>query len=472
LASLTMGKNKNGVQYCIIRISCKDSNGEYKQYNKRILNKDNIPISKFRKECELISLTFEEDVHKNIELELDASNRILTFPELMDEYIEKIGSKLSISYLVRANDVKKRFYPYLKENHLYNKPINLLTVRDIQKFLDSFTTYIAGDGTVKLIRPLPEIVNFRELHRQEIIPRDTSYYMNNRGGRISRTTAVKICNLYHLDIDKYFANAGVEKRYSVTTVKGFRTIIRTIFGEAVRYGWIDRNPASFTKIITNGNNVVLRPIEEKEVFSLKECQEFLEALDRLDYDNINKKVCLKILLLTGIRQAEMAGLKWSDVDFDNGCIHVRRNRLHQSNKGYYEKEPKTRTSIRDIPLPQELLDDLDEYYGWFKLADPYFSKHLDNYYLASNVYREPVANQTIAKWLQQVEQKNGFKPVSCHGLRHTFCSILLSQNVPIQTVSKYMGHSDSTITLKVYSHFIPESKERIINAMNVILKKP
>ena len=64
------------------------------------------------------------------------------------------------------------------------------------------------------------------------------------------------------------------------------------------------------------------------------------------------------------------------------------------------------------------------------------------------------------------EKKNGFKHISCHGLRHTYCSILLSQNVPIQTVSRYMGHSDSTVTLQVYAHFIPDTQEKVIDALD------
>ena len=52
-----------------------------------------------------------------------------------------------------------------------------------------------------------------------------------------------------------------------------------------------------------------------------------------------------------------------------------------------------------------------------------------------------------------------------------YCSLLLSQNVPIQTVSKYMGHSDSTVTLEVYSHFIPDTQEKVVFALNNISKK-
>ncbi|HIZ73566.1 MAG TPA: tyrosine-type recombinase/integrase, partial [Candidatus Gallimonas intestinavium] len=58
------------------------------------------------------------------------------------------------------------------------------------------------------------------------------------------------------------------------------------------------------------------------------------------------------------------------------------------------------------------------------------------------------------------------RQITCHGLRHTYCSLLLAQNVPIQTVSKYMGHRDSTVTLKVYSHFIPDTQGIAVNALN------
>ncbi|HIR22645.1 MAG TPA: tyrosine-type recombinase/integrase [Candidatus Scatosoma pullicola] len=72
----------------------------------------------------------------------------------------------------------------------------------------------------------------------------------------------------------------------------------------------------------------------------------------------------------------------------------------------------------------------------------------------------------IGQWLTFYERKWDMKHVTCHGLRHTYCSLLLAQNVPIQTVSKYMGHSDSTVTLKVYSHFIPDTQGIAVNALN------
>ena len=80
----------------------------------------------------------------------------------------------------------------------------------------------------------------------------------------------------------------------------YRRILRTLFNEAVRYEWITKNPVCATKIGAGSSNTTLRAVPEKEVFSFKEAQEFLKMLNGLSDDIINQRVCLKILLYTGI----------------------------------------------------------------------------------------------------------------------------------------------------------------------------
>lgn len=172
------------------------------------------------------------------------------------------------------------------------------------------------------------------------------------------------------------------------------------------------------------------------------------------------------MLFTGVRTAELCGLRWSDVDLEKQVLHIRRNRLYSSRIGVYEKTPKTRTSLRDIPIPNAIIADLKEYMEWFRIADKDFDDKLDKYYVAVNVCREPIFPGSVSQYLKAYEQNWGIKRVTCHGLRHTYCSLLLSQNVPIQTVSRYMGHSDSTVTLKVYSHFIPDTQDIALQALD------
>ena len=84
---------------------------------------------------------------------------------------------------------------------------------------------------------------------------------------------------------------------------------------------------------------------------------------------------------------------------------------------------------------------------------------------------EPTKNSSYDTQMYKLCEKAGIRNISMHGLRHTYCSVLLTQSVPIQTVTKYLGHSESTVTLEVYSHFMPDTQERALNALDVITGK-
>lgn len=464
--------NKRGQLVGRIHVSTKDiDTGKNKVITKRIYNDKNLSDARFEKYLERLSLEFEFEVRQAYEENCKSvRNRVLTFSEISKEFVDNIRKNLSISYYERAKKTIKVFQDYLISVHLDKEPISEIKVRDVQLFLNSFQTYdTEPKGLVVLKRELPNSVNLRLLAREGIIDRCSSYELRKRHRRITTDKALKICKFCNLDFAQYFDKVNTIHNYSAETIRGYRRVLRTIFNEAVRYEWIIKNPVSQTKVGSGSGNTSLRPIHEKEVYSLIETQEFIKTLDNIDDEYINQKVVIKFMLLTGVRIGEMCGLKWSDIDFDNCMVHIRRNRLYNPEFGTYEKTPKTKTSMRDIPLTDDLIEDLKKYYNWFKLADSDFDNNLDKYYVAVNMYREPVGTATIGKWLGKIQNKYGFKHVACHGLRHTYCSLLLSQNVPIQTVSKYMGHSDSTITLKVYSHFIPDTQEKVVNALNNLL---
>jgi len=471
MAHIQYKENKRGVLVARIQVSGKiPGTGMPKIYVKTIKNDTGLTETKFKKFVNKTAFEFEDEV-ANIYKDNEKSTRlgILTFPKLAEEWLSTIDANLSHNYFLRASAVVKLFNDYLETVGLYNRPVTDIHVRDVQLFINSFSKgYVRGKHLVKLKKPLPARVNFRELDRLNIINRCSSYSMNNRDMAINIETAKAICSHYNIRLNSYFEDVSEVVKYSPETIKGYRRLLRTIFNEAVRYEWITKNPVCSTKIGATSGNVSLRAVDEKEVYSLKETQDFLKALDALPEEFINKKVPVKIMLLTGLRIGEVCGLKWSDVDFDKKVLHVRRNRLVSPIKGIYEKEPKTKTSKRTVPIPKALMDDLKEYWDWFEMADYDFAHKLDQYYLATTIYREPVYPHSIGNWLTNFQAKNGFKHVSCHGLRHTYCSILLAKNVPLQTVSRYMGHSDSSVTLQVYTHFIPDTQERAVDALDSI----
>ena len=471
MAYFKITPNKKGELQAKIQVSGKDlSTGKSKLFVKRVYNTDGLTEAKFRKQVEKLSIEFEEDVLKAYKEETTVlRSKVLTFSELMKEWQANIKANLSISYYLRAQEVGKKFNAFLVEQHLDDKPISVITVRDVQMFLNSFTQKgYQAIPTVKVKKDFPKTVNFRELAREHIITRCTSYGMRRKGNSIEKQRALAICEHCNIAFDEYFEEVPNEKKYAAETIKGYRRVLRTLFNEAVRYEWIVKNPVCSTKIGAGSSNTSLRAVPEKEVFSFAETREFIARLNELPPEDIYKKIPIKLMLLMGMRTAEVCGLRWGDIDFTKKVIHVKRNRLYTKEFGIYEKEPKTATSLRDIPMPDALIDDLIIYMEWFRQADERFDERLDEYYLAVNMYRLPIFPHSVGQYLKRYEKAWQMKEVTCHGLRHTYCSLLLSQNVPIQTVSKYMGHSDSTVTLKVYSHFIPDTQDTALNALNNI----
>ena len=471
MAYFKIEKNKRGELVAKIQASGKDpKTGESSVYSKRVYNEDGLSDAKFRRFVERAAREFEDEIRDAYESGCSqVRTRVPTFPELIAEWKESVKNTLSYSYYLRADDAEKKFNAYLKEQRLYKSPVSEIKVRDIQTFLNQYLTgTYEKTETSRIKKDFGPFVNLRALEREGIISRNASYNLRFKEANIHTATAERICERYGLDFDDYFERNVTVGQYSIETVKGLRRILRTVFNEALRYEWIQKNPVVGTKLNAGSSNVSLKPVKEKEVFSMSEAKEFIRRLDALPEDMNYRKIPLKFMLLTGVRIAEMNGLRWSDIDYENRVVHVRRNRLYAKALGYYEKDPKTKNSIRDIPLPDVLIKDLLEFEKWFRLADDDFDIKKDEYYVASNIYRQPVGESTITQWLKKYEKEWGTKDISCHGLRHTYCSLLLSQNVPIQTVSKYMGHSDSTITLKVYSHFIPDTASKALYVLDNI----
>ena len=464
--------NKKGVLQAKIQAYGLDPiTGKSKLYVKTIHNKDGLSEAKFKKYIAKAEIEFEESVKEQGKTSIAAQNNgVLTFSELIKEWREHVLKHHSKNYYHKIGETEKLFTQFLIENKLAFRPISEITVRHVQLFLNSFST---GESKptpyAKLTHPLPKRVNGRELIREKVINANSLHRLLHCGGGVRIETARKICEYCKIKFSEYFEQQYKVIQYSQETIKNHRRTLRTLFNEALRYDWIKKNPVCATKIGASNCNVSLKPVTEKEVFSIAETKQFLKLLDELPEDLIYRRVTLKFMLLTGIRTAELHGLRWSDIDLKKKVVHIRRNRLYTQGFGVYEKNTKSVTSNRDIPLADDLIADLKEYMAWFRLADDEFDKKLDQYYFSVNLYRNPESVSGTQQWLKRFEEKHGLRHVTPHGLRHTFCSILLANNVPIQTVSKYLGHADSTITLEVYSHFIPDTQEKVLSALGKLI---
>lgn len=174
------------------------------------------------------------------------------------------------------------------------------------------------------------------------------------------------------------------------------------------------------------------------------------------YRNHVFMLAIKISLFTGLRRSEICALRWMDVDFDAAEVSVSQSIGH-NNSEFYIKDPKSSSSRRTVPCPDELLQDLKRRklamkeecmaLGIQLTGEHYVIGGADGSFL-----KPPRINdqwRTLNKNFHLMGTQNA--PVSFHGLRHTFATKLIQSGQDVATVSAYMGHSKTSITLDRYA---------------------
>jgi integrase len=200
------------------------------------------------------------------------------------------------------------------------------------------------------------------------------------------------------------------------------------------------------------DRVVLPRAERKEVRAPDK-----QALSRLlaAVSGTNLFPLFVLAASTGCRRGELLALEWQDVDFQTGMITISKS-LEQTRSGLRVKSTKSGRARR-FPLPAVALRVLEEYRRNQSLEKcRQRSKAIDLVFSNSEGdYHKP---DQISSRVSEVTAKAGLRGTSLHSLRHGHASQLLSEGVPIPTVSKRLGHANPAITLKLYSHAL-ESDE-------------
>ena len=151
------------------------------------------------------------------------------------------------------------------------------------------------------------------------------------------------------------------------------------------------------------------------------------------------------------------------MDLKANKLHVRLNLVEDDKKtgGRQLRAPKSKKSRRTLDLPQELARELKVW----KLKCPPSQSNLVFATLEGKPLHRKGASQILDAAIAAAEVKR----LTLHKLRHTVASLLLARGVPIPKVSRLLGHRDSTITLKVYAHFVEDKKSDVQELASSIL---
>lgn len=290
----------------------------------------------------------------------------------------------------------------------------------LTRYLDDLETRGTAHGTV---------VRYRGILRN---------YLQPRLGRL------KLSVLQPQHVQSYQADL-LKRGFSASSVTLHRTLLGGALKQAVAFGLIPRNVVPLVK----------PPREDKEARGRTLTPEQARALlnvirgDRLEAFPL-------VLLTAGLRRGEALGLRWADLDLDgpNGpTLHVRQQLQWPDGKPTLVPL-KSRKGLRSIPLPSITVE---------ALRARRERQQIERAVVGEEAWRAqglvfnaedgaPLHRNTITKQFQARVRAAGIGRLRLHDLRHTYGSLLMSQGVPLKTISELMGHASIEITADIYLH--------------------
>ncbi len=166
----------------------------------------------------------------------------------------------------------------------------------------------------------------------------------------------------------------------------------------------------------------------------------------------------------GLRVGEVCGLHWEDVDWERRIITIRRsvNRVRNWDKDgnartqVLESGPKSRTSIRELPVPDRLMTLLEQCRR---------ERAGESAYVVCGRQGKRLEPRGCMRLFKRLLEKAGLPDMNFHSLRHTFATRGLASGMDIKTLSELMGHSSVSVTLDIYAHSQMEHKRRGMERM-------
>ncbi len=242
---------------------------------------------------------------------------------------------------------------------------------------------------------------------------------------------------------------------SARSVQIIHATLRVMLAEAVRDELVERNVAA-----------IVRPpavaAEEVRPWSPEEAEDFLRAAEG---DRLFALFAVGVAL--GLRKGELLGLRWSDVELDQGMLRVRQSVQRVYRAGLVFGPPKSSRSRRDIPLPAFAVRVLREHrtrQSEERLAlGPYWQ---DSGLVFTSTIGTVVEPRNLSRLLDELIMKAGVRRIRFHDLRHTCASLMLAQGVPPRVVMDVLGHSQFSITMDLYSHVMPTALREAAAAMD------
>ena len=306
-----------------------------------------------------------------------------------------------------------------------------------------------------------------DYRKQDLKPKSFQRYHGIYKNYIENTDFgdIKLNDLRTTHLQRHYKKL-LDNETTPTTIRQINTNLKTCLNEAERQGYIQKNWCKLVTLPKKEDN------KEVKVLTKQEQEKFLEAIKGHELE-----LLYIVALGTGLRIGEILGLKWSDIDFKNNELHVNRSlqkaAIYENNKivryEVQETTPKTKNSLRTIPVPQNIIKKLrahkkEQNELILLLQEEYDNKN----YVFCNKLGKPIEDKRPGRNLKTILTSIDIEPIKFHALRHTYATRLFEAGIPPKTVQHLMGHADIETTMNIYTHVMKEQKLEAIDKINSI----
>jgi len=262
-----------------------------------------------------------------------------------------------------------------------------------------------------------------------------------------------------LDQVQRMLNQKLTTGLSPRRVDYIRAVLRSALNQALRWGMVSRNVAALAQSPR---------VPKREVQPLTPDQAKV-LLDTVKGDRL--EALYSVALALGMRQGEILGLSWDNVDFEEGIIRICQS-LQRGGDGFTLVEPKSDRSRRLLgPLPPELLNTLRAHRTRQAEEMLASSRWDDEWGLVFTTRTgRPLHSSDVTHAFQAHLAAADLPKKRFHDLRHTCASFLLAQGVSPRVVMEILGHSQASLTLNTYSDVLPGIQGEALARLNNILQ--
>jgi len=163
-----------------------------------------------------------------------------------------------------------------------------------------------------------------------------------------------------------------------------------------------------------------------------------------------------VAVMTGLRQGELLGLRWQDVDLDAGVLHVQQTVQWLPRQGFIFRQPKTGKSRRAVALSPDTVRRLRQHRGQRLEGSLTLGRvRQDDGLVFTTPLGTPIDPSNLRRTWLGILKGAGLGHLRFHDLRHAHATLMLRQGIHPKIVSERLGHSGVGITLDTYSHVLP-----------------